>query len=688
MARQLSNPVYLASPEKGVDGRTTLAGARAPVITDGRIGDFWIDIRTDEQRLYGPKNAAGWPDLGLIKGNRGWTPVFGVVTDGSRRVQQVIDWQGGEGTKPAIGKYVGPTGLVDTAAAAVDIRGPVGPAMIIDGLTPAVTDISDATQLPVAEAGDDNEKRTVVEVFDLGAVLDRRSVAHAQASNVRAAISRIRIGQLFYERVNAQPVIEGKFRTLDRWTADVDSDSVNGGWWRLVAGEGREFALTLTVGTEGDYPKLNDALRAASVLRPPRFESSGLKTEIKLLSGFVMAEQEIVVREDIEWVRITAEDANVVADISAATTSVSDGRRPMFCGDKNAILPYIDCKFTASAAPSLNVDGVAVFNGSKGVLGPNVGFVGFKRNLGAYYYSSLSCYQPGLANETSAGIRPISRGRELRDCMRPSIRAYRLHMGNLTARATTAYLASGTPPSTFTGRRRSIARPTASMSVMGRPVTRARWTVSGTVGHGFYALHGATLNCRCKDAGAGFGGANNCGGISVYARHDGCIEAEGIIANGCSTGIRAEHGSTVSARYADLKGCNIGISAAYGSTVAAQQATLDNCTANAAYAEEASRINIDAATETNCGSIAVLARRASTINAQAVTATGAVSRGANAAQSSIINAYGANFREGVGVDTTGSSGDLVVFDGGQICARTALGGKNVTVNTVSADVFA
>ena len=76
MARALSNPVYLTSPEKGVDGRTTLAGARAPLITDGRIGDFWFDTTPNEQRLYGPKNAAGWPDLGLVKGNRGWTPVF------------------------------------------------------------------------------------------------------------------------------------------------------------------------------------------------------------------------------------------------------------------------------------------------------------------------------------------------------------------------------------------------------------------------------------------------------------------------------------------------------------------------------------------------------------------------------------------------------------------------------------
>lgn len=245
MARALSNPVRLSSPEKGVDGRTTLAGARAPTITDGRIGDFWVD--TDAKKLYGPKNAAGWPDNGLIKGDKGWAPVFGVVSDGQRRVQRVVDWQGGEGTKPATGQYVGATGLVSDIADAVDIRGPEGPEMIIDNLDAAAEDIADDTQMPVAEAESDNEKRTVIEVFDLGGRLDRLSVAHAEASTVRKNIKRLRVqfhdpdytdgstlrGGASYRRVNAEPDHDAKLRTLDRWTAEGESDSENGGWWEL-----------------------------------------------------------------------------------------------------------------------------------------------------------------------------------------------------------------------------------------------------------------------------------------------------------------------------------------------------------------------------------------------------------------------------------------------------------------------
>ena len=253
MARALSNPVLLASPEKGVDGRTTLARARAPLITDGRIGDFWIDTTTDEQRLYGPKTAAGWPDLGLIKGNRGWSPSFAVVADGARRVQQIIDWQGGEGTKPAAGQYVGAAGLVTSVADAVDVRGPEGPAMLIDELADASVDITDDTLSPSAQPGGDNTKRQAVEVFDLGGTLPRKSIPHAQASTVRENIANILIGGLTYKRTASEPASAGKFRSVDRWTSAGDSDSANGGWWELVPGQSLIF---------------NDAAEAAQASAP------------------------------------------------------------------------------------------------------------------------------------------------------------------------------------------------------------------------------------------------------------------------------------------------------------------------------------------------------------------------------------------------------------------------------------
>lgn len=36
-------------------------------------------------------------------GFNGWTPVFAMAQDGDRRVQQVVNWTGGQGDKPATG---------------------------------------------------------------------------------------------------------------------------------------------------------------------------------------------------------------------------------------------------------------------------------------------------------------------------------------------------------------------------------------------------------------------------------------------------------------------------------------------------------------------------------------------------------------------------------------------------------
>jgi hypothetical protein len=43
----------------GPAGSSTLSGARAPTVDDGRAGDFWID--TAAWAIYGPKAASGWP---------------------------------------------------------------------------------------------------------------------------------------------------------------------------------------------------------------------------------------------------------------------------------------------------------------------------------------------------------------------------------------------------------------------------------------------------------------------------------------------------------------------------------------------------------------------------------------------------------------------------------------------------
>lgn len=74
------------------------------------------------------------------RGYEGWEPVTAVVADGERRVLQVIDWTGGDGTKPTVptDNYVGTTGLTNLAGA-TDLRGATGPAGSISNLAAELT---------------------------------------------------------------------------------------------------------------------------------------------------------------------------------------------------------------------------------------------------------------------------------------------------------------------------------------------------------------------------------------------------------------------------------------------------------------------------------------------------------------------------------------------------------------------
>jgi hypothetical protein len=89
------------------------AGTSALLIYDGAVSRW--------RAISGSATGSGSP------GTKGWSPILAYVTNGAGgQVAQIADWTGGEGTKPAVGSYVGPTGLVSTAAAAVSVVGPKG----------------------------------------------------------------------------------------------------------------------------------------------------------------------------------------------------------------------------------------------------------------------------------------------------------------------------------------------------------------------------------------------------------------------------------------------------------------------------------------------------------------------------------------------------------------------------------
>ncbi len=257
MARAALVPVYTEVPSMGIDGRTVLSGAVAPTSTVGRIGDFYVDLVG--KKLYGPKNASGWPDNGLIKGDRGWVPVLASVTDSTRRVFRVVDWSGGEGAKPATGKYVGATGLVDLIADAVDMRGAEGPEMLIDTLDDGADDVTYDDNTAAAKEGDDNKRQPLKRILGAGGSLEFETIADASALSVPASVKTVKIngeanadggpGQI-RRRVDSEPSSVLKHRSVDRFTSDGGTDAANGGWWEAVA-----YSATNAQALAGTDPK-------------------------------------------------------------------------------------------------------------------------------------------------------------------------------------------------------------------------------------------------------------------------------------------------------------------------------------------------------------------------------------------------------------------------------------------------
>lgn len=101
----------------GVDGRDGIDGKRGP---RGLRGEPGKDGERGLRGSQGKAGARGEPGLD------GWSPILAVVSDGERRVHQVVGWTGGQGAEPESGWYIGPLGPVQNIAEATNLRGPRG----------------------------------------------------------------------------------------------------------------------------------------------------------------------------------------------------------------------------------------------------------------------------------------------------------------------------------------------------------------------------------------------------------------------------------------------------------------------------------------------------------------------------------------------------------------------------------
>lgn len=104
---------------------------------------------------------------------------------------------------------------------------------------------------------------------------------------------------------------------------------------RLKAGE------LVTVGSGGDFATINEALTVLSERRPA-YVSGGFTTELRLLTGFTMAEQVSVASVNLGWISITSDDAEVPIDRAALAG-------PAFMASNGGYLPLLNTLFNMTA---------------------------------------------------------------------------------------------------------------------------------------------------------------------------------------------------------------------------------------------------------------------------------------------------------------------------------------------------
>lgn len=121
----------------------------------------------------------------------------------------------------------------------------------------------------------------------------------------------------------------------------------------------------VTVGAGGDHATINEALSALSEKRPA-YVRGGFTTELRLLPGFVMAEQVLVRSVNLSWINITSVDAEVFIDRAYLVEQFGD-RYPAFGGMDGALIPTIGCLFTMMATGTADLRaGIMLASGASG----------------------------------------------------------------------------------------------------------------------------------------------------------------------------------------------------------------------------------------------------------------------------------------------------------------------------------
>ena len=283
--------------------------------------------------------------------------------------------------------------------------------------------------------------------------------------------------------------------------------------------------ITVLVGETGDFPTINDALENIVALYYPKYISGGNcpKVTIKLLPGFIMAEQVLVESLDLSWITITSDEPETLVVRSALTTQGPSHNFggpfswPVFGAYNGGFLPIIGQLFnmdsSGSGAYLPHTHGVFVFNNSRAIVLSGCGVKHSITNIYAVNSSIVEASGANLIESSNASIQATN----------GSI----VNAPNITSSALEV-----------------------NFNII------ARYNSIVNVDHGTVS-----------------------GSRAIQANYNSFVNANNIIVNGCSHGIRASNNSIINANDANMTACTAdnthSIWAEYGSFINAQNANVE-----------------------------------------------------------------------------------------------------------------
>jgi hypothetical protein len=323
-----------------------------------------------------------------------------------------------------------------------------------------------------------------------------------------------------------------------------------------------DTALSVTVGSGGDYATINAAIGALSRKRAA-YKKGGVAATITLKSGFVMAEQVLVVGIDLSWIRIVAEASEVSIIRSALTQTIdSQSRYPAFGVTNGGHLPIIAALFNMdTSGTAAGRDGVYASVGSRAIIEEHTTAPNGVKNAGGDGVSAQrnSHIVAHVTNFSGAGENGCHASRT------SSIDASQSDFSN--AGINGVYCWRNSDVNCYSQTDCSGATQDGVRAGWGGRV-EGQFDCTNAGEHGIYALNGSTVTATGSDC-------SNAGTDGVRAQSASIVSAPSLTATGCgNAGIYALYGSVVSAQSATLTG-NI----TYG--VRALAATIDIVGANA-----------------------------------------------------------------------------------------------------------